>query len=121
MKDCLKEPYIYFNKTHTIFILFFVNDFQIIYHKDNEIIAIKITDQIKTAYKLKDLGDTKWFLGIRILRNKPAKKLWLAHDTYIEKIAKKFKLNKGSASTPLPNLEFIKFNRSAVLSVIKEY
>ncbi|OAQ62542.1 integrase, catalytic core [Purpureocillium lilacinum] len=45
---------------------------------------------------MKDLGELKWFLGIRVLRNRAARKLWLCQDSYIEKIVNQY----GDQATP---------------------
>lgn len=108
MVQCKEEPCIYRSTDHKVIVLFFVDDVQIIYHKSNEKLAEKITKGIEDAYELRTMGDTEWFLGIRIIRDRGQKKLWLAHDTYIEKIAKKFKCTQGNAGTPLPTMEFKK-------------
>jgi hypothetical protein len=33
---------------------------------------------------MKDLGELKWFLGVRVVRDRPNRKLWLCQDSYIE-------------------------------------
>jgi hypothetical protein len=38
----------------------------------------------------------KWFLSIRVIRNKEARKVFLLHDAYIKKIAIKFQVNDNS-------------------------
>jgi hypothetical protein len=38
------------------------------------------------------LGDMRWFLGIWVVRDRSAKKLWLYQDSYIEKIAASYHL-----------------------------
>jgi hypothetical protein len=43
---------------------------------------------------MEDLGDLRWFLGIRIIRDRPARKLWLCQDSYIEKITNRFNIAK---------------------------
>jgi hypothetical protein len=45
-----------------------------------------------------------WFLGIRIIRNRATKQLWLYQDSYIDKITIKFHLNEAKKTliTPLP-------------------
>jgi len=43
---------------------------------------------------MKDLGELKWFLCIRVLRDREARKLWLCQDSYIEKIVNLYRINK---------------------------
>src|SRR5205823_14838218 len=49
-----------------------------------------------------------WFLGIRVIRNRDERKIWLCQDSYIDKIATKFHLEyHRSAQTPLPSEELV--------------
>jgi hypothetical protein len=66
---CKEEPCIFIDTDHKVFILFYVDDVQVIYHKSNKALARKIILGIKDTYKLRDLGDIKWFLGVRVIRN----------------------------------------------------
>lgn len=55
-----------------------------------------------SRYEFKDLGDLKWFLGVRVIRDRPRRKLWLCQDAYICKIASKFHLTQGPKwATPM--------------------
>jgi hypothetical protein len=62
----------------------------VLYYKDDEALATKFIGEIERAYKLRDIKDVKWFLGVCVIRDRVAKKLWLVYDTYIEKILKRF-------------------------------
>jgi hypothetical protein len=68
------------------------------------------------------MGDIKWFLGVRVIRDRVIKKLWLAHDIYIEKMAIKFQLINGKClSTPLLIIELMKFNGKVYPRDVKRY
>ena len=89
--------------------MFYIDDVQLLYHKDNQAEAEALLTGIKGIYKLYDLDDVKWFFGVRVVRDRAVKKIWLAHDTYIEKIVKRFDLINGKcSSTPLPFFELKK-------------
>ena len=64
---------------------------------------------------MNDLGELQWFLGIRILRDRASRKLWLCQDSYIEKIASSFHLPAGqkAPATPLPTEPLTKFEGTA--------
>ena len=47
------------------------------------------------------LGELKWFLGIRITRDRANKKIWLCQDSYITKMAAKFNQHGETAKTLL--------------------
>ena len=79
-------------------------------------------DNLKKAYKLRDMGDIEWFLGVRILRDRTNKTISLVHDTYIDKIAHKFALNDWKTpSTPLPMVDLVKNTAEARPDFIKRY
>jgi hypothetical protein len=61
---------------------------------------------------MRDLRELSWFLGIRVIRDRRQKKLWLCQDSYIRKIANTFHLiDRKPPATPLatkeltPNIE----------------
>jgi hypothetical protein len=117
-----EEACIFIDAQHKVFVLFYVDDVQVLYHKDDELHAIKIIKEMKAAYELRDMGDVEWFLGVRVIRDRAARKIWLVHDTYIEKITKKFGLIDGRCpSTPLPGLELTKYDGQAPKRQVKEY
>ena len=53
---------------------------------------------------MKDLGSAKRILGMEILRDRKAGKLWLSHKRYIERMLERFNMkNSKPVSTPLAN------------------
>ena len=48
------------------------------------------------------MGEATQFLGIRLIRNRQERKLWIYQDSYIEKIAHKFHLTpRNPPNVPL--------------------
>jgi hypothetical protein len=41
-------------------------------------------------YDIRDLGSLEWFLGIRVLRNRSARRLWLSQDSNVDKLLSTF-------------------------------
>jgi hypothetical protein len=85
-----KEPCFFYFPNRKICILFYMNDILYLYHRNNTLNANEIIRAFKTKYEIKNEKSVKWFLSIRIIRNKKARKILLLHDAYIEKIATKF-------------------------------
>jgi hypothetical protein len=85
-----KEPCLFYFLNRKICIFFYMNDILYLYHKNNTLDANEIIRALKTKYEIKNEKGVKWFLGIRIIRDKKARKIFLLHDAYIEKIAAKF-------------------------------
>jgi len=60
------------------------------------------------------LNELSWFLGIRILRDRPHRKLWLCQDAYIKKIANTFHLtDRKPPATPLVLDELVPSDKQA--------
>jgi hypothetical protein len=117
-----EEACIFVDAKHKVFVMFYVDDVQVLYHRNDELHAAKIVKSMKEAYELRDMGDVAWFLGVRVIRDRAARKIWLVHDTYIEKITKRFELLDGKCpSTPLPGIELRKYEGQAPKRQIKEY
>jgi hypothetical protein len=91
-----EESCLFYFPNRKICILFYMNDILCLYHKNNISDANEIIRAFKTKYEIKDEKGVKWFLGIRIIRDKEARKVSLLHDAYIEKIAAKFQVNDNS-------------------------
>jgi hypothetical protein len=109
--------------TETVFIFFYVDDILQLGFKKNIDLMTKLKDNLCKKYEMKDMGEAKWFLNVRITRDRQASKLWLTHDTYIDKIVQKFNLGHIQAvSTPAtPRLELVKPKEKASPSLVKQY
>jgi hypothetical protein len=66
-------------------------------------------------FKLRDIGDLKWFLGIRVLRDRVYYKIWLCQDLYILKVAWTFNLVYYKARIPLVVELLLKYKGIATL------
>jgi len=62
----------------------------------------KLKKQLGKSFAMKDLGATKQILGIKIIRDRKEKKLWLSHEHYIKVVLQRFQMeNVKAISTPL--------------------
>ena len=62
----------------------------------------KLKAQLKQEFEMKDLGAAKKILGMKILRNRQERKLFLSQKKYIEKVLERFgMLDVKPAKTPL--------------------
>ncbi|KAL2122403.1 hypothetical protein VTJ04DRAFT_2858 [Mycothermus thermophilus] len=117
-----EEPCLFRSEDSRVVIVFYVDDILVFYHSSNEALANRVIRRIRSKYEVHDQGDAQWFLGVRILRDRAARKVWLVHDQYIEKIAKRFKLtDEVSAATPLPGIELVKYAGEAPKARKKEF
>lgn len=117
-----EEPCLFFTQDRKVLILFYVDDILLLYHKDREQEAQALWVKIASKYEVQEQGPVQWFLGIRVIRNRADRTITLIHDTYIDKITRKFGLNDGSfPPTPLPSEELIKNTGEATKQEIKTY
>jgi Reverse transcriptase (RNA-dependent DNA polymerase) len=54
-----KEPCIFVDPTYRVFILFYIDNLQVLYYKDDEVLTTKFIKEIERAYKLRDIKDVK--------------------------------------------------------------
>jgi hypothetical protein len=117
-----EEPCLFFDKTRRTLILFYVDDILLMFHKDHEQEARSLWSKVLQKYEIQEQGQVAWFLGVRVLRNREDWTITLVHDTYIDKITKRFNLNDGShPPTPLPSEELVKNEGEATKQEIKSY
>ena len=111
----------------------FTNDFMLLFFFVDDIVVLfdhqhtKQVDEFQTklfkAYQMRFLGELKWFLGIRISRDRDTRRLWLCQDSYIDKLTSKFKISidKKCPGAPLPYEELLKSTTQATPQEIYAY
>ena len=71
----------YYNKELNIFIITYVDDFLIFGLKIKDINTVQ--NNLSKYFKITDLGPISYFLGIQIIRDRPARKIQIHQSTYI--------------------------------------
>jgi hypothetical protein len=85
-----------------ILAFFYVDDIVFCYTKaqSSELEALK--KRLHQRFKLEEKGELRWFLGMGISRDRPARKLWLSQEAYVDKMAHHFGLTtEKRIDTPL--------------------
>lgn len=73
-----------------------------------------IIEALCRRYEMHHMGELSWFLGIRVLRDRPNRKLWLCQDSYIDKVIKRYHLeHRKTPHTPLPSEPLVPYESSA--------
>ncbi|KAG8496862.1 hypothetical protein CXB51_008020 [Gossypium anomalum] len=94
---------VYFKKNSDgsfVYLLLYVDDMLIAVKDKGEIRKVKA--QLSEEFEMKDLGPAKKILGMEILRDRKASKLYLNRKGYIEKVLCRFNMqNAKPVSTPL--------------------
>ena len=81
-------------------LLLYVDDMLIVGHDKNMISKLK--KDLGSQFAMKDLGPAQQILGMRIIRDRKKKRLWLSQEKYIEKVLNRFNMKDAkSVSTPL--------------------
>ena len=93
--DC---PCLFTNNKLVVF--FYVDDIAVLSHPSNRVVFEQFRTEFLKAFKMRELGELKWFLGIRVVRDRKARKLWLCQDTYITKISNRYKRPDTSIRRP---------------------
>jgi hypothetical protein len=80
----------------------FRNDWLLVFFYVDDIAALcrtadlpklhEFKDALMQKYEMRFMGNLQWFLGIRVIRDRLQRKIWLCQDSYIEKITKAFNL-----------------------------
>ena len=66
---------IFVNTQYKVFVIFYINDIQVLYYKDNELHTTQIIKAIKGIYKLYNIRDIEQFLEVRVIRDRIARKI----------------------------------------------
>ena len=107
-----------------LIILFFVDDIIAVYSSKNALKFADFNKKLLAKYKIRILGDTENFLSIRILRKRSSRRLYLALNTFIEKITNKFHIptTDKPPKTPLPpHIDLSAYTGQASIGQIREY
>lgn len=119
-----EDPCLWQDSEKRIMVLFYVDDILVLYNKKDERAGKRVIEGITTRYEARMEGDIEWFLGIRVKRDRSARKAWLIHDSYIEKTCKRYNLVNAATKfpqTPLPMSGLEKFLGTATRAQIKAF
>jgi hypothetical protein len=105
-----------------ILVFFYVDDIVLLCSPEKLPQLHKLREALMKKYEMRDLGELTWFLGIRIIRDRQQKKLWLCQDSYIKKIANTFHLQDSKPPvTPMVTEELVPNHEKATPQEIYLY
>ena len=95
-------PCVYVNTWLIMFV--FVDDMVMAFHPTNKHLHQEFENTLNMRYNLKSLGQLKWFLGIRVVRDTDARTVYLVQDAYIDKVAAKYNIVSIGRQSEVPML-----------------
>ena len=109
-------------KSKHLIVFFYVDDICVLCHPSDRQYYHEFRTKIMRIYELREIPYFKWFLGIRIVRDRTARKMWLCQDSYIEKIATSFNLTQSvPPKTPMIMDELTPYEGQATSQEIFAY
>jgi transposase InsO family protein len=103
-KRCGSDTCVYVKKSKsggTIIVGIFVDDIVIAYKKKDEREWEENKNSLMRKYKMKDVGDAEWVLGMRLTRDRKKQQIILDQQIYLDKILEQFGMtNSKPVSTP---------------------
>ena len=104
-------------------VLFFVDDIVVLYQTKHYNDFTTFATKLAERYELRNLGNLKWFLGIRMAKDRTEGTVSLSQDSYIEKMATTFNIHEQSRypKTPMLTEELLPYDGTATPMQIYEY
>jgi hypothetical protein len=85
-----------------LIVFFFVDDIVVAVASKNKDAYHQFDQQLRATYDVRFLGELKWFLGVRVIRDRSQKKIWLMQDSFIDKVAAKYNIAHVSKYPAVP-------------------
>jgi transposase InsO family protein len=103
-KACVSDPCLFYQRSRTgrlILLFLFVDDFQGSYHRDDEAEWDEIKAKLVDRFQTKDMGESKWILGMKISRDRKTRTITLDQELYVTKALERYGLAQCKvAATP---------------------
>ncbi|KAL3704530.1 hypothetical protein TMatcc_008201 [Talaromyces marneffei ATCC 18224] len=103
-----------------VMLFFYVDDIVVAYKKSRQLEANSILNQLRAKYNISGGEDLEWFLGMRIIRDRSNKMIWLSQATYIDKIAKLADTQQAD-DTPMSREELLPYEGTATYKSQHQY
>jgi hypothetical protein len=101
-------------------LFFYVDDIVVAYKKDREAEAKSVMKELCAKYHITGGEDLEWFLGMRIIRDRSSKIIWLSQATYIDKIIKLADSDQA-CDTPMSREELLPYDGVATYQSQHKY
>ena len=103
-KACVSDPCMFFKRSQTgrmMLLFLFVDDMQVSFHREDRAEWNVHKGHLIDRFNTKDMGESKWILGMRIQRDRKARTITLDQELYVTKALEKYGLAECKiAATP---------------------
>ncbi|OAQ57989.1 integrase, catalytic core [Purpureocillium lilacinum] len=116
-----EEPCVFTNGK--ILVLEYVDDILVVGPRQEKEAIDVLVRHLQSKYDLRE-EDFRWYLGIRVVRDRPNRRIYLCQDAYIDKVARKFRLSDSKVrvpSIPITTVPLTKHAGQASKDEIKAY
>jgi hypothetical protein len=96
-------PCLYTSRWLILFV--YVDDIVMAFHRSNIHLHKSFEQSLVDLYNIKAMGDLTWFLGIRVIRDRDLRKIWLVQDAFIDKVCARFDIEALGRSPDVPLTE----------------
>jgi hypothetical protein len=118
-KPVPEEPCVLIN--NVVLIFSYVDDIIVAYRRGQEDRAQELITSLRSKYRLTGGDDVQWFLGIEVLRDWLARRIWLSQSAYIDKIANLADDEFRAEKVPMKSEELLPYEGTASKQEIKRY
>ena len=90
---CVSDPCLFYRRSRSgrlMLIFLFVDDFQCSFHRDDLEEWTKLKETLIERFGTKDMGNSEWILGMRIVRDRKAGTIALDQELYLTKALEKY-------------------------------
>jgi hypothetical protein len=116
------KPYLFVHPTKPILIFFYVDDILLMATKPHLTDLEELAINLANTYEIRRMKEFNQFLNIRIIRDRPNRRLYLSQDQYIDKLVTQFNQEYAKLPfTPLSGQDLKPFEGEATLGEINAY
>ena len=116
------EPCLFVHPTKPILIFFYVDDILLMATKPHLTDLEELATNLANTYEIRRMKEFNQFLNIRIIRDRPNRRLYLSQDQYIDKLVTQFNQEYAKLPfTPLSGQDLKPFEGEATLGEINAY
>ena len=116
------DPCVYYNKLpggEYIYLLLYVDD--ILIASKSRFVIDKLKKDLSSEFEMKDLGETKKVLGMKIERDRRSGKVSLTQKGYLQKVLQRFNINGDTKSVSTPLAPHFKLKATMSPTTVEEH